>query len=267
MLYGNKAFVDKLKDDIRVVEKRQGFRTVFASTIGSISKGMQREDSDYDVRALYIWNTGMLEKDEYHLENRIRHREWYPERLYDCIAFWEIGAFLNFLNEPCIDSGYKYQLAKNVAWSFFSEYADDPYGISQLVVDAVKESVDPALERQYHWNVWGKTMERLKAEPSRKNLMNLLHAYLSIDWIDRTNELPPLNIKELLAEADPEMGYAYEKILTIGRMEAETMRIFPKEIWNVEEKSMDTVSYLRGMNRNCEKINKLILRRGKLTAE
>lgn len=42
MLWGEKSFLEGLKDDILNVEKQQGFKIIFGSTIGSISRGMNR---------------------------------------------------------------------------------------------------------------------------------------------------------------------------------------------------------------------------------
>ena len=244
MLYGEKKFVKELLSDIERIEEKQGFKSVFGSTIGSISKGLQRENSDYDIRMLYVWKERALLEKEYHTEEKIRYREFYPSKKYDCIAFWEICGFLNFLSEPFINSGYKYSLVKNVLWSFFSDYRLDPYNIAPMVKEVLQKSVSIELERHFHQTLL-ENLEDKRANLERKSCLNMYHAYLSMRWIDEFGELPPLHINRLLSVANSQIEEQI-RLLQSGIQTGEV----PEMVFGVKKYEINTEDILKNMEKN-----------------
>ena len=54
MLYGKEAARNEILSQVEEFEKRYNKKVVFGSVLGSISKGVERYDSDYDSRFLYF---------------------------------------------------------------------------------------------------------------------------------------------------------------------------------------------------------------------
>ena len=52
MLYGKEAARNEILSQVEEFEKRYNKKVVFGSVLGSISKGVERYDSDYDSRFL-----------------------------------------------------------------------------------------------------------------------------------------------------------------------------------------------------------------------
>lgn len=57
MLFGSEDFKNNLLNNVAKCEQEQGFRVIYGAVVGSISKGIQYCNSDYDTRFLYINNT------------------------------------------------------------------------------------------------------------------------------------------------------------------------------------------------------------------
>ena len=254
MLYGATDFLQELKKDIANIEIQQGFKTVYGSTIGSLSKGTNRDDSDYDVRMLFIWKEGgILPECEYHTEDRIRYRQFFPNKLYDCIAFWEISAFINFLCEPYIDTGYKYKLIRIVLWSFFSDYSEDPYNIQNVVQMTLKKCVNLLLERDYHQDLLLENLNMIYDRPDKKYYLNILHAYLSLCWIDERDELPPLHLNKLLKISN---NSVYE---CVEAVKSDYLPVkLPEEIINYRKKEIAREQLVKDADKNRKLVRELI---------
>ena len=54
MLYGNKEVQEEILKQVRKFEEKYNKKVVFGAMVGSISKGVERYDSDYDTRFLYL---------------------------------------------------------------------------------------------------------------------------------------------------------------------------------------------------------------------
>lgn len=201
MIFGSADFQKELFENIRDIEIRENFTVLYIGTVGSISCGFSDQVSDYDVKCLFIRKDSFIDKSDKHNEEKIRFREFNTEKVYECIAFWEISAFINFLAEPFIDSGNKYNLWRNVMWLFMTPYAWDPLGLKEKIRYDLLPCMNLQNELLYHYNIMDKQFSNKKTvgEFDRKELSRLLHAFLSIKWIHTKNELPPLNLLSLLS--------------------------------------------------------------------
>ena len=54
MLFGTEELQKKLMEEVMACEKEKHMKVVYGALVGSISKGLQLIDSDYDTRFLYI---------------------------------------------------------------------------------------------------------------------------------------------------------------------------------------------------------------------
>ena len=218
MLYGDRLFVDQLMQEVHVVENERGIEAIFGSTIGSISRGIQRYTSDYDVRFLYVdKDKNFISSSERHVEDRIRYRKFNDSKAYNCIAFWEISAFLNFLCEPYIDQGIQYKLIRNVMWSFLSPYQLDPYGISGKILPLLLKAINIDCETNHHYEILKNCCRKRNAIVPLAEYFEFMHAYLSLLWIKQEQAVPPLHIMTLMHLANSGMREHINHYLAINR--------------------------------------------------
>ncbi len=180
MLYGNEKIQKEIINQIEKFEKKFNKKVVFGAMVGSISKGVERYDSDYDTRFLYLdkvedeyirWDkTGSdLKEEQIHYcyvpekcncyangrEYRKEHHKFDLEDkslFYDKIAFWELTSFLNFLKVPVLDNKFSVGLYHIVSWTFNSPFCWDPYGIGSKISCLLDEMFRPEYEIQYYRN-------------------------------------------------------------------------------------------------------------------
>lgn len=220
MLYGSKKFIDDLIKSIKKIENEKCIKIVFGSTIGSISRGIERFTSDYDVRFLYVDKSyKFLDKHDRHTENRIRYRAFYESKAYNCIAFWEVSAFLNFLCEPYIDNNAQYKLVRNVLWTFTSPYTYDPYGICVKILPILKKTLNLECEMKYHYRILEHLISTKEYSVPISQYLSTVHAYLSLKWLKCVNDMPPIYITTLLSIADNELRNETYSILNMKKNE------------------------------------------------
>ena len=218
MLYGDRLFVDGLMQEVNNVEAERGIRIIFGSTIGSISRGIQRYTSDYDVRFLYIDQSGdYIKREERHIEDRIRYRKFDNHKAYNCIALWEVSAFLNFLCEPYINQGVQYKLARNVIWSFLSQYQYDAYGIGGKILPLLIKAINIDCEINHHYTILGDYCRTGNTLVALDDYFKCAHAYLSLLWIKQEGTVPPLHIMTLMALADHKICNHINHYLAVNR--------------------------------------------------
>jgi predicted nucleotidyltransferase len=199
MLYSDRSIflgiADNVLNKVKEFEIEKDVKVVFGSTIGSISKGIQRLDSDYDARFLYVSKDNQfVSKERIHLESSIRHRIFDKEDKCNCIAMWEISAFLNFLVEPYIDNGYSYKLIRNILWTFYSPYAYDPYALQTQLLPLLNKSLNVKLEFDFHRKNAYELMDKFLVSNDVRDYLNSIHHFLSLKWIYISNEIPPISI-------------------------------------------------------------------------
>ena len=140
MLFGNYEFRVELLSKIKEYEKKYKIKVIYIGTVGSISRGITDYNSDYDVKCLFVYDDKkLLKSTERHAESIIRFREFDSNKTYNCIAFWEVSAFINFLYEPYIGSGNKYDLARNVFWLMSTPYTWDPLGLQIKIKNEIEQ--------------------------------------------------------------------------------------------------------------------------------
>ena len=220
MLYGSKAFVDDLLTSVNKIEDEKYFNIVFGSTIGSISRGIERFSSDYDVRFLYVDKSyRFLDKHDRHTEKRIRNKVFYESKAYNCIAFWEVSAFLNFLCEPYIDNNVQYKLVRNVLWTFTSPYSYDPYGIGNKIFPLLKKTINLECEMKHHYEILARFLDMERNSVSIPQYLSTIHAYLSLKWLKNEKSVPPMHIATLLTIADYELNNETHSVLKMNQKE------------------------------------------------
>jgi len=184
---------------IHKFEESENKKVIYASTIGSLSKLISRPNSDYDLRGIFVGNDfSPLNKDDLHNEDLIRFRIFDKDNTCNCIALWEAHAFLNFIFEPYIDSGYQYKLIKNVLWSFNSPFNYDPFGIQNSLLPLIKKCISLEKEYLFQLNEINILSEKIQKIFNERSILEIIHGNLYIYWLCLYKELPPLSSYSLL---------------------------------------------------------------------
>ncbi len=230
MLYGNRKVQDEIIEQVRRFEEKNNKKVVFGAMVGSISKGMERFDSDYDTRFLYLdpsesgyirWDkkNGIIEERQVHFcyiperkecyvegtDYRDRHQEYDLKDksfFYDKIAFWEMTSFVNFLRKPKLDNKFSVGLYHIVSWTFRSPFCWDPYGITEKINALLDEMFIPEYEIQYYRDYILKAQAK-KPIRIREYLYSAYYA-LAIEYCLKHHRFAPVYFKSLLAMCDRE---------------------------------------------------------------
>lgn len=225
MLYGNAKVQAEILEHVGQFEKEYNKKVIFGSMVGSISKGLERFDSDYDTRFLYLDQSeqGIVRWDqtEEDIAEEQIHICYIPDRMncyvggrnyrdkyhefelsdksyfYDKIAFWELTSFVNFLKKPKLDNKFSVGLYHIVSWTFNSPFCWDPYGIAGKVRCLLDEMFIPEYEIQYYRNYIANAK---KKDPLmiREYLYAAYYA-LAIEYCLKYNRFAPVYFKPLLA--------------------------------------------------------------------
>lgn len=221
MLYGNSELQKKVIDVASREASKIGGISVFGSSVGSISFGTTRFDSDYDTRFLY-YNPQTLQsiREGRPLREKDVVYRYYPqeEQVYEWIPLWDITALLYFLHEPRLDQKFSYGLYNLVPWTFYSPYSWDPYGLSQKLMPLANLIFDLDLASGYFRNFIQTEFHNEDGEVLLREYLYSARAAISLEWLMETRSFAPVHLDTLLAyEADRE-------IVSIVRMLMEQMR-------------------------------------------
>lgn len=230
MLYGNQKVQEEIIEQVKLFEKKYNKKVVFGAMVGSISKGMERFDSDYDTRFLYLDPTdfGYIRWDK--LERDIAESQihfcYIPDKhncyvegdnyrasyqdydlkdksfFYDKIAFWEITSFVNFLKNPRLDNKFSIGLYHIVSWTFRSPFCWDPYGIAEKISALLDEMFVAEYEIQYYRDYILKSQSK-KPVRFREYLYSVYYA-LAIEYCLKHQKFAPVYFKTLLAMCSQE---------------------------------------------------------------
>ena len=203
-----------IKKSLVDFESDRGCQVIFGTMIGSCSQGLNNPTSDLDVRFLFLGrNLDVIEEKNRHKEERIRFQIHDKTKKCNCIALWEISAFLNFIYEPYIDRGTNYKLIRNVIWTFGSDFIFDPLGLRQEIFPLIEQSIDLQSEFEYHLNEMKKNEVLWQEKPLFRSLVYSLYHGLSCYWIITVNSIPPIHFRKLLKSLFPEHYYEVAKLV------------------------------------------------------
>lgn len=220
MLFGNEHIQKELLNEVAICERERGFKVIFGAMVGSISKGLQYYDSDYDTRFLYV-NKDFPDKifipDEIE-EKEIIYRKYFKDTPYEWIPFWEFSSFLQFLVNPMIDKKFSVGLYNVVGWTFLSPYIYDPYGIQNKILPLIQKLFYSDYSIEYHKD-WLESFDLNNDTVVAKDYVYALHSALTIDWINKYNEYPPIYMRTLLS-LKPDLRGDVEEMWGTAREEA-----------------------------------------------
>lgn len=193
---------ERISGELNRIEKEENVKILLAVESGSRAWGFESKDSDYDVRFIYIrpteWYLSIYEQRDV-LE--------YPiDDILD-ISGWDLKKALNLLkksNPPLLE------------WLKSHIIYKENYSIIQSIRDK-KEEVISNKPLMYHYlhMAKGNFREYLQGENVRiKKYFYVLRPVLACMWIEKYNEVPPLEfdvLKKLIVDA--KLGDEIEKLL------------------------------------------------------
>lgn len=225
MLYGNIELQKEVLQEVNQYAKQEGIKPIFGAMVGSISKGLQYPDSDYDTRFLYL-REDFPEKicKPVHMKEEELVKRYYPkDRVYEWIPFWEATSFFQFLTMPSFLNDFSVGLYNIVGWTMMSPYIWDPYGLQSRLMPLIHKIFHPEYEIAYHRGVLEKYSGEWGAESVIvKSYLYSVHAAATIEWSLKFREQPPVDLQILLCGLKRyEVWKEAEKILEDARKTAQ----------------------------------------------
>lgn len=228
MLYGTLEQQKEVLDEAQAYAEKEGLKLIFGAMVGSVSKGMQYANSDYDTRFLYLRDDF---PDKICVPSQMREDElvkrYYPEgKIFEWIPFWEATSFLQFLHEPSFKDDFSVGLYNIVGWTLQSPYIWDPYGIQNKIMPLVNLIFRKDYEIAYHRTI----LKRYKNDMDKESVitrvyLDSVHAAATIEWCNRYNQQPPIDLKTLLYGLDrADICDETQDILETARREARENR-------------------------------------------
>jgi len=181
-----------IREQLREVERTEQVRIVYACESGSRAWGFPSQDSDYDVRFLYVrpvdWYLSIFDKRDV-IERPISDR-------LD-LSGWDLRKALNLFRKsnPPLLEWLQSPIVYLEAWST----AEQTRRMSPL-------AFSPRACLYHYLNMAkGNYREYLQGERVRiKKYFYVLRPVLACEWIERTNGMPPMAFDELLGRLVPE---------------------------------------------------------------
>lgn len=247
MLFGNRKLRKEIIRDALQFGNENNMHLVFGAVVGGISKGLQYADSDYDTRFLYIKKDFpkniYIPKDC--KEDDLKLRKYFEDKPYEWIPFWELSSFLQFLIEPYFEGVFSSGLYNVVGWTFLSPYTWDPYGIQNKITPTIQTVFNCKYACHYHEREYQKYLDKSNDRIIIKNYLYLIHSILSIDWILKYHNFPPVYMRSLLTVLEnKKIKREIEKIMY------ESIEISNKFILKGKSKKMHDSHYIGEINKN-----------------
>lgn len=201
MLFGSKEQQNFVLSKAHKYAQDMDVRLIFGAVIGSISRGIQYADSDYDVRFLYL-RKDFPEKiclPFQMTEDELVKRYRLDNQALEVIPLWEATSFLQFLLEPRFTDVTSDGLYTIVGWTFQSPYIWDPYGLQGRLMPLVNR----IFRKKYVISYYKNELEKYRADLSQetaisKNYLYAVHAAATIEWCTKYMDCPPVDIGTLL---------------------------------------------------------------------
>lgn len=121
--------------------------------------------------------------------------------LDDCLPFWEATSFFQFLKHPSYTKEISLGLYNTFAWTMFSPYTWDPYGLQMKLIPFLNSAFNASWQFKWHKQILEKYHASDKTSLSWKDYLKAIHAALSMDYIRARNEFSPIYL--------PDLAFAY----------------------------------------------------------
>ena len=198
MLYGDQNIRDEIMNDAMEIAREHEFQLVFAAVQGSISRGINRKESDYDIRFLYKKESMPF------IDRERKYREcesvvrYYPQgnKIYDKIAFWDVETFVSFLINPQLDDrGLSVGLYNQFFWTFSSPFTWDPFGLAGKLLPLANGVINKQWMFEYCCQYISE--RNVGDRMPLRDYIYIIAAIWQMDWLMDIGTFPPLWLDSL----------------------------------------------------------------------
>ena len=175
----------RILDEMKKIEKKENIKVLFLMESGSRAWGWESEDSDYDIRGVYIQDYNVF-KD---LKDQINYK------INDAdldIELWDLKKFLTLMKK-----------SNPSVWEWLSSdiiYLDNPIR-EELKQEFIKGCSRFALKKHYVSMArqnFHKYINQIGDTANLKKYVYVLRSVACIDYIEETGLPPPKNYKDIL---------------------------------------------------------------------
>ncbi|OPA74292.1 hypothetical protein BVG16_24510 [Paenibacillus selenitireducens] len=194
-----------IQEELRKIEAQEGVRILYACESGSRAWGFPSKDSDYDVRFIYIrpvdWYLSIKER-----------RDVIERPISDLLDIngWDLKKALNLFrksNPPLLE------------WLYSPILYEEKYSITEQIRAISPLTFSPKSCMYHYLNMAkGNFREYLQSEQVKiKKYFYVLRPVLTCEWIERYNEMPPMEFEVLvdtLIPAEAELRTVIQDLLS-----------------------------------------------------
>lgn len=189
---------DKILQNIKEIEKKEDIKVLFLIESGSRAWGWESEDSDYDIRGVYVQNYNQF-KD---LKNQINLVSGELD-----IELWDLKKFLTLMRK-----------SNPSVWEWLSSdiiYLDNPIR-AELKTEFVKGCSRFALKKHYISMArqnFQKYIHQIGDTANLKKYLYVLRSIVCINYIEEKGLPPPKNYKNVISFLPENLIRFFEKIV------------------------------------------------------
>ena len=226
MLFGNEEIRKQAIAHATDMAKEENGKIIYGVTMGSLAKGYQSVDSDYDVRFLYVKNdfphTLYLpaELDEKEMVKRFYEptdaQENIPmDRVFDRIALWEASSFLHLLLTPTFKSKTydPFGLYHTVEFTMYSPFTWDPYGLQFKLLPFLQKSFNLKLALSYYKSIIDRQYIEKEGKSRLSEYARCIWVSIAIQWVIKEKSPSPIYVESMLPCLDIQTQEAISKYL------------------------------------------------------
>lgn len=203
---------DQIKKLIECIEEEEDIKILFLIESGSRAWGWESEDSDYDIRGVYVQNHNVFKELKSQINKPINIFDSVdgfpdkPTKAFD-IELWDLKKFLNLMRK-----------SNPSVWEWLSSdivYIDNPLR-EELKKEFIKGSSKFALKKHYvsmAQQNFNKYINQIGDTANLKKYVYILRSIACVNYIEEKDCPPPKNYKEVISYLPKEIFEFFEKIV------------------------------------------------------
>jgi uncharacterized protein len=189
---------EKIIEEVRKIEKNENIRVLFLIESGSRGWGWESEDSDYDVRGIFVQDYLVIEDIKEQIDEIIGDLD---------ISLWDLRKFLKLManSNPSV-------------WEWLS--SDIVYVDSKLrdILKRIFEKDFSSFKLKKHYvsmarQNFEKYINKVGDNANLKKYVYVLRSVACVLWIEKHRTPPPKNYSEVIGLLPKDIGRFFEKIV------------------------------------------------------
>ncbi len=198
----------KILQEIKKIEKQENIKVIFLIESGSRAWGWESEDSDYDIRGIFIQDYNKFQKEKEQIDKIIGDSD---------IVLWDLKKFFRLMSD-----------SNPSVWEWLSSdiiYKDNP--IFQKLKLIFKESFNRHKLKKHYLSMARQNFEKYinteNTEANLKKYVYVLRSIACINFIEKTSLPPPKNYREVIEYLPGKIKAFFEKVVK-EKKESESLK-------------------------------------------